>query len=57
MSLVGAVSGFGILLKCIFDAVVIGTALLHSAVMVEKRDILKSWTALLAIFAFGSSML
>jgi len=34
-----------------------GTALLHSAVMVEKRDILKSWTALLAIFAFGSSML
>jgi cytochrome c-type biogenesis protein CcmF len=34
-----------------------GTALLHSAVVVEKRDALKSWTILLAIIAFGFSLL
>jgi cytochrome c-type biogenesis protein CcmF len=34
-----------------------GTALLHSAIMLEKRGIMKSWTVLLAIFAFGASML
>jgi len=34
-----------------------GTALLHSAVVVEKRDALKSWTILLAIVAFGLSLL
>ncbi len=34
-----------------------GTALLHSAVVVEKRDALKSWTVLLAIVAFGFSIL
>lgn len=34
-----------------------GTALLHSLAMSEKRDIMKSWSVLLAIFAFGSSML
>ena len=34
-----------------------GTALLHSAVVVEKRDALKSWTILLAILAFSLSLL
>jgi cytochrome c-type biogenesis protein CcmF len=34
-----------------------GTALLHSAIVVEKRDALKSWTILLAIVAFGFSLL
>ena len=34
-----------------------GTALLHSAVVVEKRDALKSWTIFLAILAFGLSLL
>ena len=34
-----------------------GTALLHSAVVVEKRDALKSWTVLLAIITFGFSLL
>ena len=33
------------------------TALLHSAVVVEKRDALKSWTILLAILAFSLSLL
>ncbi|MEM6602946.1 MAG: heme lyase CcmF/NrfE family subunit [Pseudomonadota bacterium] len=33
------------------------TALIHSAVIVEKRNIFKSWTVLLAISAFGFSML
>ena len=33
------------------------TALLHSAVVVEKRDALKSWTVLLAILAFALSLL
>ena len=32
------------------------TALLHSASVVEKRETLKSWTLLLAIVAFGFSM-
>ena len=32
-------------------------ALLHSAIVVEKREALKSWTILLAILAFGFSLL
>ncbi|MEM8775239.1 MAG: heme lyase CcmF/NrfE family subunit [Pseudomonadota bacterium] len=35
----------------------IAAALLHSAIVVEKREALKSWTILLAIFAFGFSMI
>jgi len=35
----------------------IGTALLHSAIVVEKRDALKSWTVLLAILTFSTSLL
>jgi cytochrome c-type biogenesis protein CcmF len=35
----------------------VGTALLHSAIVVEKRDSLKSWTILLAILTFGMSLL
>lgn len=31
-------------------------ALVHSAVVVEKREMLKSWTVLLAILAFGFSL-
>ncbi|MSO91835.1 MAG: heme lyase CcmF/NrfE family subunit [Rhodospirillales bacterium] len=34
-----------------------GTALLHSATMVEKRDTLKGWTVFLAIVAFSLSLL
>ena len=34
-----------------------GTALLHSAIVVEKRDALKSWTILLAIITFSMSLL
>jgi cytochrome c-type biogenesis protein CcmF len=34
-----------------------GTALLHSAVVMEKRDALKVWTVLLAILAFSLSLL
>ncbi len=34
-----------------------GTALLHSAIVVEKRDALKSWTILLAILAFSLSLI
>lgn len=34
-----------------------GTALLHSAIVVEKRDTLKNWTILLAIVAFSMSLL
>lgn len=34
----------------------LGTALLHSAIVVEKRDALKSWTILLAILTFSLSM-
>ncbi|MBO6825166.1 MAG: heme lyase CcmF/NrfE family subunit [Sneathiella sp.] len=33
------------------------TALLHSAIVVEKRDALKNWTILLAIIAFSFSLL
>jgi cytochrome c-type biogenesis protein CcmF len=33
-----------------------GTALLHSALVVEKRDALKVWTVLLAILAFSLSL-
>ena len=35
----------------------IAAALLHSAIVVEKREALKSWTILLAIIAFGFSMI
>ncbi|MEL6685755.1 MAG: cytochrome c biogenesis protein CcsA, partial [Pseudomonadota bacterium] len=35
----------------------IAAALLHSAIVVEKREALKSWTILLAIMAFGFSLL
>jgi cytochrome c-type biogenesis protein CcmF len=34
-----------------------GTALLHSAIVVEKRDALKSWTILLAILTFVLAMM
>ncbi len=34
-----------------------GTALLHSAIVVEKRNTLKSWTILLAILTFSLSLL
>jgi cytochrome c-type biogenesis protein CcmF len=34
-----------------------GTALLHSAVVMEKRDALKVWTILLAILAFSLSLM
>src|SRR5260221_1003685 len=34
-----------------------GTALLHSAIVVEKRDALKGWTILLAIIAFSLSLI
>ena len=35
----------------------ISIALLHSAIVVEKRDTLKSWTILLAILAFAFSLI
>src|SRR5512147_492407 len=35
----------------------VGTALLHCAIVVEKRDALKSWTILLAILAFSLSLI
>src|ERR1700680_4245800 len=34
----------------------VGTALLHSAVVVEKREALKAWTILLAILTFALSL-
>ena len=34
-----------------------GAALLHSAIVVEKRESLKAWTILLAILAFGFSLI
>ncbi|HLJ62761.1 MAG TPA: cytochrome c-type biogenesis CcmF C-terminal domain-containing protein, partial [Stellaceae bacterium] len=34
-----------------------GTALLHSAIVVEKRDALKSWTLLLAIVTFALALI
>ncbi|MGE5539649.1 MAG: heme lyase CcmF/NrfE family subunit [Gemmatimonas sp.] len=34
-----------------------GTALLHSAIVVEKRDALKSWTVLLAVLTFTLSLM
>ncbi len=34
----------------------VGTALLHSAIVVEKRDALKTWTILLAIITFSLSL-
>jgi cytochrome c-type biogenesis protein CcmF len=33
-----------------------GTALIHSAIVVERRDTLKSWTVLLAILTFGLAL-
>ena len=35
----------------------LGTALLHSAIVVEKRDALKTWTILLAIVTFALSLI
>lgn len=35
----------------------VGTALLHSAIVVEKREALKIWTVLLALLAFALSLL
>ncbi len=35
----------------------VGTALLHSSIVVEKRDSLKSWTVLLAILTFSLSLI
>ena len=35
----------------------IATALVHSAIVVEKRESLKAWTILLAILAFGFSLI
>src|SRR4249919_3305242 len=35
----------------------LGTALLHSAAVVEKREILQLWTVLLAILTFGMSLI
>jgi cytochrome c-type biogenesis protein CcmF len=35
----------------------VGTALLHSVIVVEKRETLKSWTILLAILTFSLSLL
>lgn len=34
-----------------------GTALLHSAIVVEKRDALKTWTILLAVLTFALSLM
>ncbi len=36
---------------------IVGTALLHSAVVMEKRNALKVWTILLAILAFSLSLI
>lgn len=36
---------------------ILAAALLHSAIVVEKREALKSWTILLAIMAFGFSLI
>ena len=35
----------------------LAAALLHSAIVIEKRETLKSWTILLAILAFGFSLI
>jgi cytochrome c-type biogenesis protein CcmF len=35
---------------------IVGTALIHSSIVVEKRDTLKSWTVLLAIVTFSLSL-
>ncbi|HCY48333.1 MAG TPA: hypothetical protein DHV03_06590, partial [Alphaproteobacteria bacterium] len=35
----------------------LGTALLHSTIVVEKRSTLKTWTILLAILTFAMSLL
>ncbi|MES2916124.1 MAG: heme lyase CcmF/NrfE family subunit [Pseudomonadota bacterium] len=36
---------------------ILATALLHSSIVVEKRETLKAWTVLLAILAFGFSLI
>lgn len=36
---------------------ILGTALIHSSIVVEKRDTLKGWTVLLAILTFSLSLL
>ncbi len=36
---------------------IVGTALIHSAVVMEKRDALKIWTILLAVLTFSLSLL
>ena len=43
--------------KCFFMPWLAATALLHSAIVLEKRDTLKSWTVFLAIIAFALSIL
>ena len=43
--------------ECVVLPWLLGTALLHSALVLEKRDTLKSWTILLSILAFGASLL
>ena len=40
-----------------FMPCLIAAALLHSAIVVEKRESLKSWTILLSILAFGFSLI
>jgi cytochrome c-type biogenesis protein CcmF len=35
---------------------IVGTALIHSSIVVEKRDTLKAWTILLAIITFSLSL-
>src|SRR3984893_17527031 len=42
--------------KAAFIAWLVGTALIHSLSVTEKRGIFKSWTLLLAIFAFSLSL-
>jgi cytochrome c-type biogenesis protein CcmF len=40
-----------------FMPLLLAAALLHSAIVVEKRESLKAWTILLAIMAFGFSLI
>jgi Cytochrome c biogenesis factor len=43
--------------KRLADAWLAGTALLHSALVMEKRNALKVWTILLSILTFSLSLL
>ena len=43
--------------RFLYAVPLVGTALLHSAIVVEKRDALKSWTILLAILTFSLSLI